>query len=660
MSFSSLVNRNDYTGNGAVSSYSYTYKIFAETHLLVTVATAAGVETELTLTTDYTVSGVGASGGGAITLVSAGQAWLTGGNLTSGYKITIRRVVPHTQVVDIRNQGSFYPEVHEDEFDKLVMADQQQQDEIDRSARMPETISASVFDPTFPAGLVGVGGITVITNPAGSGFVVGPTADAISDAQAEAIAAAASAAAALVSENAASASEAAAAASEAAAAATLASAFFRDVIYITHTSSPLTITQADNGKLYSCNSSGGAISVTLPEISTLTTPFNICFKLETAGNNLTINRSGTDTIDGSTSKVISIADTGAQLIADTGATPDDWTNIDLNVVGDGTITTAKLNSQVVNGASTVTAALADSVLIADASDSGNVKKALISDIVNDSVRSVTTTDTVLTTDRVNILSGASFTSTLFAGSGNTGKRITFVHSGVSVSQVYTISRAGSDVIGEDDATSISLVYEGDTATLEWDGSKWQILGKREAKDYKCRAWVRFDGTTNNDLSGTYSRTGTTVTVTATDHGHLVGHLVYCDFTTGSATDGVFTILTVPDANTFTFTHGASGSTSGNVTLLRKTIVASANVQTVVQTQSTGGQYAINFATLFADANYAAIGQIRSMATTATYVAEIDFNDTPTTAYCKVWSALVNTTNNHTFLNSDITCWSFFR
>ena len=656
MSFSSLVNRNNYTGNGSVSTYSYTFKVFAESHLRVTVADTSGVETPLTLTTDYTVSGVGASGGGSITLVSAGQAWLTAGNLTTGYTITIRRVVPHTQVTDIRNQGSFYPEVHEDQFDKLVMADQQQQDEIDRCARMPETIPSSVFDPAFPASLPDNPGATVIVNPAGDGFGLGPTADEISDAQAQATAAAASAAAALASETAAALSETNAAASEANAAAALASAFFRDVVYVTSANSPITISQSDNGKLYSCNTSGGAISVTLPQISGLTTPFNIGFKLETAGNNLTLNRSGSDTIDGATSKVISIADTGVQLIADTGASPDDWTNIDINVVGDGTITYAKLNSQVVQGATTVTAVLADSVLIADASDSGNVKKALISDIKNDKVRSATTTDTATTADETIILSGASFTATLFAGSGNTGKKLTYVHNGTSVSQVYTISRAGSDVIGENSATSVSLVYAGDAITLEWDGSKWQIADKRESIDYKCRGWARFDGTgSGNDLSGTYSRTGTTVTVTATAHGHAVNDIIYVDFTSGTATDGSFTVATVPDANTLTFTHGASGSTSGNVTLKRPTLSGSGGVAMVWRSHALTGNFGVKLSAALSDANYAVIATGSApIGATATYVVEMNDTVAPTSTTFYLNSTIVNTAQNHTLTNMTYT------
>lgn len=50
-------------------------------------------------------------------------------------------------------------------------------------------------------------------------------------------------------------------------------------------------------------------------------------------------------------------------------------------INNGAVTYAKFDSQIVAGATTVTADLADYALISDTSDSGNVKKALLSDIV---------------------------------------------------------------------------------------------------------------------------------------------------------------------------------------------------------------------------------------------------------------------------------------
>ena len=171
MTVSSTTNRNNYTGDGSVDTYSYTFKIFSNTDLRVTVRNTNNVETTLTLTTDYTVTGVGSASGGTVVLVNSSQAWLDGdGDLLTGYEISIRRVRPITQLTDIRNQGSFLPETHEDEFDKGIMIAQQQQDEIDRSISLPESVDPDDFDNKLPATIVGSGGVFLKTNSSGDGF----------------------------------------------------------------------------------------------------------------------------------------------------------------------------------------------------------------------------------------------------------------------------------------------------------------------------------------------------------------------------------------------------------------------------------------------------------------------------------------------------------
>ena len=123
--------------------------------------------------------------------------------------------------------------------------------------------------------------------------------------------------------------------------------------------------------------------------------------------------------------------------------------------------------------------------------------------------------------------------------------------------------------------------------------------------FACRAWVNFDGTANTSLSGTYSQSGTTVTVTATSHGHIVGNAIYADITSGTGVDGTYTVATVTDANTFTYTAGTSLTTSGNVTLRRSTIRGSGNVSSI--TDNGTGDYTVNFASAMPDANYSVLG-----------------------------------------------------
>lgn len=188
MTIASTTNRVSYTGNGAVDTYAYTFKIFSNTDLLVTVRDADDVETTLALTTHYTVTGVGETSGGNVVLVGTPAfAWIDAdGDLESGYVLIIRRVRPLRQETDIRNQGSFYPEGHEDEFDKQIMIDQQQQDAIDRSVKTPETVSSSDFSPTLPSDIGGAASKVPLTNEDGDGWADAadwPSADEIINAQ---------------------------------------------------------------------------------------------------------------------------------------------------------------------------------------------------------------------------------------------------------------------------------------------------------------------------------------------------------------------------------------------------------------------------------------------------------------------------------------------
>lgn len=114
--------------------------------------------------------------------------------------------------------------------------------------------------------------------------------------------------------------------------------------------------------------------------------------------------------------------------------------------------------------------------------------------------------------------------------------------------------------------------------------------------YAARAWVNFHGTPTN---GTYTRTGSTVTVTMTAHGMATGNIATLDYTTGSATDGSYAV-TVVDANTFTVTDTGSGVTSGNVTR-NAFIRRGGNVASI--TRNGTGDYTLNFTTALPHADY---------------------------------------------------------
>jgi hypothetical protein len=107
--------RNDYTGNGATTVYPYTFRILANSHIQVMVNNVVK-----SLTTDYTVSGVGSPTGGNITFLVAPP---------TGQAIVFSRRVPFTQTTDYVQGGPLPAETLEQNLDKLTMMVQQLQEQ---------------------------------------------------------------------------------------------------------------------------------------------------------------------------------------------------------------------------------------------------------------------------------------------------------------------------------------------------------------------------------------------------------------------------------------------------------------------------------------------------------------------------------------------------
>lgn len=162
MTVTSTTSRNDYNGAGSTGPYVYGFRIFAATDLLVTKADANGLETTLVYLSDFSVTGVGAMTGGTITLFTA---------LAVGERLTIRRVLPLTQLINLRNQGATFPANLENGLDQALMRAQQLENDILGSVHLPETISPTAFDTTLPANLAA--GQALVVNAAGTGLSMG-------------------------------------------------------------------------------------------------------------------------------------------------------------------------------------------------------------------------------------------------------------------------------------------------------------------------------------------------------------------------------------------------------------------------------------------------------------------------------------------------------
>jgi hypothetical protein len=169
-----------YSGNGSTTVFAYDFRILDQTHIVVTLKNAANVETVQTLTTNYTVSGVGTASGGNITMGVAPA---------SGEQLTFSRAVPQTQEVDLANRGGVQPEILEGAYDKLTQLSQDKVELLNRMPRFP--VSSALTDIELPLTLTA--NTALIVNAAGTGYTTGPTSSQISSAESDAAAAAASA-----------------------------------------------------------------------------------------------------------------------------------------------------------------------------------------------------------------------------------------------------------------------------------------------------------------------------------------------------------------------------------------------------------------------------------------------------------------------------------
>lgn len=128
-----------YAGSGTTGPFTVTFRFLDNSHLRV-IRTVGAVETVLALTTDYTVTGAGASSG-TVTLVTA---------LAVGQTLTILRNVPATQEADYVVGDAFPAESHEMALDKLTMLVQQNAEIIARTLRLKASssgVSAELPDP---------------------------------------------------------------------------------------------------------------------------------------------------------------------------------------------------------------------------------------------------------------------------------------------------------------------------------------------------------------------------------------------------------------------------------------------------------------------------------------------------------------------------------
>jgi len=142
MTVSSTTTKVSYTGNASTTVFAYSFKIFVAADIKVYVD-----NTLKSLTTHYTLSGIGASSGGNVTFTA-------GNTPASSTKVVFTRDIARTQLTDYVENDNFPAETHEAALDKLTFILQE----------LDNTISGDIF--RFAESVSDAGTVTITLNAA--------------------------------------------------------------------------------------------------------------------------------------------------------------------------------------------------------------------------------------------------------------------------------------------------------------------------------------------------------------------------------------------------------------------------------------------------------------------------------------------------------------
>jgi hypothetical protein len=135
MTIAAETNRVTYSCNGVLTDFAFSFKIFAEGDLKVTVTDSGGTPTVLTITTDYTVAGENGAfaSGGTVTTVKEVDGSMGPYAWATGYTITIELDLDLVQEIDLVYGGTYSTQDIERMADRLTKICQQLNDAINRS-----------------------------------------------------------------------------------------------------------------------------------------------------------------------------------------------------------------------------------------------------------------------------------------------------------------------------------------------------------------------------------------------------------------------------------------------------------------------------------------------------------------------------------------------
>ena len=143
MTISTTIIKNSYSGNGSTTAFTYNFKITDQDDIQVIIRSANGTETVKTITTHYTVGGVGGN---------SGTVTFTSGNIpVTGETVVLRRSTPQTQAMDLIDNDPMSADTIETAHDKVTSISQELQEQVDRSIKLSRTNTMTSTEFTVDA-----------------------------------------------------------------------------------------------------------------------------------------------------------------------------------------------------------------------------------------------------------------------------------------------------------------------------------------------------------------------------------------------------------------------------------------------------------------------------------------------------------------------------
>lgn len=150
-------------GNGATTSFPFTFKVFTADDITLTVTDSAGVATSLVRGTHYSVAlnpDQESAPGGTVTYPISGSPLPTGSTLAGV------GALPYDQTTDFPAGGAYRAQTHENAFDRTVMQVQQLAEEMDRALVVPSSVAGVNVQVPVPQA-----GYALAWNAAGDGLI---------------------------------------------------------------------------------------------------------------------------------------------------------------------------------------------------------------------------------------------------------------------------------------------------------------------------------------------------------------------------------------------------------------------------------------------------------------------------------------------------------